>query len=60
MSPFSEPQPDDPLEGRIADEYRNDRKEFDKNARMYVQRYARGPVAFDGKSPAAPSAKESS
>ncbi|KAL2022842.1 hypothetical protein VTK56DRAFT_4373 [Thermocarpiscus australiensis] len=45
---LAEPQPDDPLEARIADEYRRDRNEFDKNARTYVQRYARGPVKFDG------------
>lgn len=45
---LAEPQPDDPLEARIADEYRQDRAEFDKNARSYVQRYARGPVRFDG------------
>jgi ubiquitin-conjugating enzyme E2 D/E len=44
---LAEPQPDDPLEARIADEYRSDRKEFDKNARAYVQRYAKGPVKFD-------------
>ncbi|KAK0715062.1 ubiquitin-conjugating enzyme/RWD-like protein [Lasiosphaeris hirsuta] len=43
-----EPQPDDPLESRIADEYRRDRAEFDKNARAYVQRYAKGLVKFDG------------
>ncbi|EAQ87677.1 hypothetical protein CHGG_04296 [Chaetomium globosum CBS 148.51] len=42
-----EPLPDDPLEARIADEFRADRKEFDKNARAYVQRYAKGPVRFD-------------
>jgi ubiquitin-conjugating enzyme E2 D/E len=48
-----EPQPDDPLEARIADEYRSDRKEFEKNARAYVQRYAKGPVKFDGGSGAA-------
>ncbi len=42
-----EPQPDDPLEARIADEYRNERKEFEKNARAYTLRYARGPVKFD-------------
>jgi ubiquitin-protein ligase len=41
-----EPQPEDPLEARIADEYRNDYKEFEKNARAYVQRYAKGPVKF--------------
>ncbi|KAK4134451.1 hypothetical protein BT67DRAFT_449422 [Trichocladium antarcticum] len=44
---LAEPQPDDPLEARIADEYRRDRREFDKNARSYVARYAKGPVKFD-------------
>ncbi|KAL7628479.1 hypothetical protein AAE478_002682 [Parahypoxylon ruwenzoriense] len=37
-----EPNSDDPLEARIADEYRNARPEFEKNARSYVQRYAQG------------------
>lgn len=37
-----EPQPDDALEARIADEYKNNRAEFDKNAKSYVQRYAKG------------------
>ncbi|KAL8408945.1 hypothetical protein RB594_007403 [Gaeumannomyces avenae] len=41
-----EPQPDDPLEARIADEYRNNRKEFEKNAKSYVARYAKGPPVF--------------
>ncbi|PKS06726.1 hypothetical protein jhhlp_006800 [Lomentospora prolificans] len=36
-----EPQPDDPLESRIADEYRNDKAEFEKNAKAYVDRYAK-------------------
>ena len=44
-----EPQPDDPLEARIADEYKTNRKEFDKNVKSYVARYAKGPVSFDGK-----------
>jgi ubiquitin-conjugating enzyme E2 D/E len=44
---LAEPQPDDPLEARIADEFRAERGEFDKNARSYVQRYAKGPVKFD-------------
>ncbi|KAI1488627.1 ubiquitin-conjugating enzyme [Biscogniauxia mediterranea] len=35
-----EPNPDDPLEPRIADEYRTNRQEFEKNARGYVLRYA--------------------
>ncbi len=58
-----EPQPDDPLEARIADEYRRDRKEFDKNAKSYVQRYAKGAVRFDGSAvipAAAGTGKESS
>lgn len=37
-----EPQPDDPLEARIADEYKNDRAGFEKNAKQYVDRYAKG------------------
>ncbi|CAJ2512699.1 Uu.00g008180.m01.CDS01 [Anthostomella pinea] len=36
-----EPNPDDPLEARIADEFRTDRAEFDKNARSYVAQYAK-------------------
>ena len=51
-----EPAPDDPLEARIADEFRRDRAEFDKNARAYVQRYAKGPVKFDDGPDAAPAA----
>lgn len=35
-----EPQPDDPLETRIADEYRSNRAEFDKQALAYVAKYA--------------------
>jgi len=41
-----EPQPDDPLEARIADEYKNNRKEFEKQAKYYVSKYARGSVSF--------------
>ncbi|KAI1351567.1 ubiquitin-conjugating enzyme [Xylaria sp. FL0043] len=37
-----EPNPEDPLEARIADEYRNNRAEFDKNVKSYVARYAKG------------------
>ncbi|GAP82524.2 putative ubiquitin-conjugating enzyme [Rosellinia necatrix] len=36
-----EPNPDDPLEARIADEYRTNRPEFDKNVKSYVTRYAK-------------------
>jgi ubiquitin-protein ligase len=39
-----EPQPDDPLEARIADEYKNDRASFEKSAKQYVERYAKGEV----------------
>ncbi|KAI1467694.1 ubiquitin-conjugating enzyme [Daldinia caldariorum] len=35
-----EPNPDDPLEPRIADEFKNNLREFEKNARSYVARYA--------------------
>ncbi|KAK3687572.1 ubiquitin-conjugating enzyme/RWD-like protein [Podospora appendiculata] len=45
-----EPNPDDPLESRIADEFRQSRAEFDKNARAYVNRYAVGPVTFPSES----------
>ncbi|KAK4663273.1 hypothetical protein QC763_607130 [Podospora pseudopauciseta] len=43
---LAEPQPDDPLETRIAEQYKNERKEFEKEARAYVGRYAKGPVKF--------------
>lgn len=46
-----EPQPDDPLEASIADEYKNNRKEFEKNAKAYVTRYAKGPVSWSGALP---------
>ncbi|KAI0509318.1 ubiquitin-conjugating enzyme [Xylaria bambusicola] len=36
-----EPNPEDPLETRIADEYKNNRPEFDKNVKSYVTRYAK-------------------
>lgn len=42
-----EPNPDDPLEPRVADEYRASRAQFDKTAREYVARYAKGPPRFD-------------
>ncbi|KAK7748688.1 hypothetical protein SLS53_000710 [Cytospora paraplurivora] len=42
-----EPNPDDPLEARIADEYRSERPLFEKTAKEYVQRYARGAPKFD-------------
>lgn len=49
-----EPNPDDPLEARIADEYRTQRAQFDKAAREYVSRYAKGPPKFDAAPTAAP------
>ncbi|KAI1169638.1 ubiquitin-conjugating enzyme [Nemania sp. FL0916] len=36
-----DPNPDDPLEPRIADEYATNRPEFEKNVRSYVARYAK-------------------
>ncbi|OAQ58585.1 ubiquitin-conjugating enzyme [Pochonia chlamydosporia 170] len=41
-----EPQPDDPLEERIADEYRNDRASWEKNVRIHVEKYALTEPAF--------------
>ncbi|KAI0970054.1 ubiquitin-conjugating enzyme [Xylaria arbuscula] len=37
-----EPNPDDPLETRIAEEFQHNRAEFDKNVKSYVSRYAKG------------------
>ncbi|KAK7423433.1 hypothetical protein QQZ08_009113 [Neonectria magnoliae] len=41
-----EPQPDDPLEDRIAEEYRNDRPTWEKNVRINVEKYAGGEPTF--------------
>lgn len=41
-----EPNPDDPLEARIADEYRSQRDVFDKNARDYTDRFAKKKDPF--------------
>ncbi|VUC26240.1 unnamed protein product [Clonostachys rosea] len=41
-----EPQPDDPLEERIADEYRNDRPEWEKKVKFHVEKYASEPPVF--------------
>ncbi|KAF2457935.1 putative ubiquitin conjugating enzyme [Lineolata rhizophorae] len=35
-----EPNPDDAVEPQLADQYKNDRAEFDKTARDWVRRYA--------------------
>ena len=36
-----EPNPDDAIEPSIANEYRENRKEFEKNAKDWVKRYAK-------------------
>lgn len=36
-----EPMPDDAVEGRIAEQYQNDRKRFDEVARDWTRRYAK-------------------
>ncbi|CAM1507546.1 Fc.00g071870.m01.CDS01 [Cosmosporella sp. VM-42] len=41
-----EPAPDDPLEERIAEEYRRDREAWEANVRKAVERYAMGEVVF--------------
>lgn len=38
---MSAPQPDDAVEAGIADQFRNDRKAFDKNAQEWVKKYAK-------------------
>ncbi|KAI1115329.1 ubiquitin-conjugating enzyme [Nemania sp. NC0429] len=47
---LAEPNPDDPLEPRIADEYRSNRPEFDKNVKSYVARYAKGAASSSSSS----------
>jgi ubiquitin-protein ligase len=37
-----EPNPDDAVEASIADQYKGDRKEFEKTAKDWVKRYASG------------------
>ncbi|OJD11996.1 hypothetical protein AJ78_07341 [Emergomyces pasteurianus Ep9510] len=37
-----EPMPDDAVEGRIAEQYRDDRKRFDEIARDWTRKYATG------------------
>ncbi|KAK5996730.1 E2 ubiquitin-conjugating enzyme 14 [Cladobotryum mycophilum] len=41
-----EPQPDDPLEDRIAEEYRNDRPAWEKKVKTYVEKYALNDPEF--------------
>ena len=38
---LSAPQPEDAVETGIADEFRNNRKAFDKNAQEWVKKYAK-------------------
>ncbi|KAI5199183.1 ubiquitin-conjugating enzyme [Aureobasidium subglaciale] len=35
------PQPDDAVESRIADEYKNNRETFDKNAKEFIAKYCK-------------------
>lgn len=44
---LAEPNPDDPLEDRIAVEFRTEPAEFRKHAREYVERYARKADPFE-------------
>jgi ubiquitin-protein ligase len=37
-----EPNPDDAVEAKIADQYKADRSAFDKEAREWTKRYATG------------------
>jgi ubiquitin-protein ligase len=46
---LAEPNPDDALESRIADEYKTDRRAFDENVRTYVARYAKPDAASEKK-----------
>lgn len=39
---LKEPNPDDPLEVRIAEEYKDRRMAFEKEAREWTKRYAMG------------------
>ncbi|KPM37047.1 hypothetical protein AK830_g9509, partial [Neonectria ditissima] len=41
-----EPQPDDPLEDRIAEEFRSDRDAWERNVRLSVDKYAKGEPVF--------------
>lgn len=51
------PNPDDPLEPRIAEEYMREREVFEKNARAQVMAYAKGKTpSFVTAAPAAPAA----
>lgn len=38
---LAQPQPDDAVEGAIADQYKNDKKAYDKIAREWTTKYAK-------------------
>ena len=40
MALMTSANPDDPLVGSIADEFRKDREEHDRKARQWTERYA--------------------
>lgn len=39
---MEEPMPDDAVEARIAEQYKNDRKRYEEVARDWTRRYAKG------------------
>ncbi|KAF3492267.1 ubiquitin-conjugating enzyme E2 4 [Arthroderma uncinatum] len=41
---LAEPMPDDAVEGRIAEQYSNDRKQYEKIAREWTRKWASGTV----------------
>ena len=41
---LTDPNPDDPLVGSIASEYKSQRSQFDANAREWTEKYARVPA----------------
>lgn len=46
---LAEPMPDDAVEGRIAEQYKNDRKKYEEIARDWTRRYASGNNGKEGK-----------
>lgn len=41
VSLLESPNPDDPLQPSIADQYRNDKAKFDKTVKEYIKKHAR-------------------
>lgn len=39
---LSEPMPDDAVEGRIAEQYNNDREKYEQTAKDWTKKYASG------------------